>query len=50
MDYDGSSAEQRDEFLRKFKLIKSRTVQYDKPIAIIYNPNSGKKTNLVPII
>jgi len=23
---------------------------YDKPICIIYNPNSGKKTNLVPQI
>jgi len=27
-----------------------RKLVYHKPICIIYNPNSGKKTNLVPVI
>lgn len=25
-------------------------VQYDKPIALIYNPNSGTKKNIRPVI
>jgi diacylglycerol kinase (ATP) len=30
--------------------MQARKVAYNKPIAIIYNPNSGKKINLIPII
>lgn len=36
--------------LRNFQLIKRRKLRYDKPMLVIYNPNSGKKTNFVPKI
>lgn len=36
--------------LKKARLIKKRKISYDKPILIVYNPNSGKKKNYVPII
>ena len=38
------------ENLEFFESIKGRKIRYDKPICIIYNPVSGKKTNLVPRI
>lgn len=38
------------ENLEKFESIKGRKITYDKPLCIIYNPNSGKKTNLIPRI
>jgi hypothetical protein len=31
-------------------MVKTRKITYDLPILIIYNPVSGKKTNLVPLI
>ena len=43
-------SEQRVEYLGKFESIKARKLEMVKPIAIIYNPHSGKKTNLVPMI
>jgi hypothetical protein len=36
--------------LANFRLIKKRKIVYDKPVLVIYNPNSGKKKNFVPII
>ena len=36
--------------MSKFKLIGVRKIDQNKPVAIIYNPHSGKKTNLVPLI
>lgn len=50
--YDSFTDENKREFLSKFKLIKSRKLTYDerKPIVIVYNPNSGKKLNLLPLI
>jgi hypothetical protein len=36
--------------LSKFEPIKIRKITYDLPILIIYNPNSGKKSNLIPSI
>jgi diacylglycerol kinase family enzyme len=36
--------------LSNFELVKTRKITYDLPILIIYNPVSGKKTNLVPLI
>lgn len=36
--------------LGRFKLIKRKKISYDKPILIIYNPHSGKKIDLVPLI
>ena len=37
-------------FLDQIELIEPRKIIYSKPIAIIYNPNSGKKRNLRPLI
>ena len=53
LSYDTLTDETRQAFMQKFKLIKSRKVEYGqgevvKTVAIIYNPHSGKKTNLVP--
>ena len=44
--------EQHDEktILPKLESIKVRKILYDKPICIIYNPNSGSKTNVAPTI
>ena len=36
--------------LANFRLIKKRKIVYDKPILVIYNPNSGQKKNFVPMI
>ena len=47
---DFSDPQFRDQFLRKVDLIEPRRVNYDKPIAIVYNPNSGKKRNIRGII
>jgi len=33
-----------------FDVIESQRMVYTKPIAIIYNPNSGKKRNIRTII
>ena len=54
-DFDSSTNSSRREFLSQFKLVQARKVNYGengvaKPILIIYNPHSGKKTNLVPMI
>lgn len=51
-DYDKASDSAKREFISKVKKIETRKVTYaeNKPIAIIYNPVSGKKTNLVPMI
>lgn len=42
-------ADQAD-FLNRVELIKIGKAVFNKPIAIIYNPNSGKKRNLISII
>lgn len=36
--------------MSNFEMVKTRKITYDLPILIIYNPVSGKKTNLVPLI
>ena len=41
--------------MKKFKLVGTRKVDFKecdqvKPVAIIYNPNSGRKVNLIPLI
>lgn len=36
--------------LANFRLIKRRKIVYDKPVLVIYNPNSGKKKNFIPMI
>jgi len=33
-----------------FEPLKVRRTNYDRPIGIIYNPNSGKKRDLRPLI
>ena len=41
---EGSDAD----LVSRLKLIDYRRVPMEKPVAIIYNPNSGRKENLVP--
>ena len=51
VDYGALEGDQRSEFLDKFELIKRRKIPiHEKPLAIIYNPASGKKTDLRPLI
>ena len=47
---DFTNPEHQKDFLLKVESIKSRKVHYEKPIAIIINPNSGKKIDLMPMI
>jgi hypothetical protein len=42
--------EEKKDLLSKFELIQTRRITYDKPILIIYNPSSGRHTNLIPLI
>lgn len=50
-DYQGANAEEKARFLEQFDLIKTRKVGIrEKPVAIIYNPVSGKKVNFRPTI
>jgi len=36
--------------LKNFESIQARRVSYKRPIVVIYNPNSGKKRDLAPLI
>jgi len=47
---DWMNLDQQREFLSKVESIKARNCSFTKPIAIIINPNSGKKIDLMPII
>jgi diacylglycerol kinase family enzyme len=47
--YQKDSSE-KSELLSNCSTLTTRKLNYDKPILIIYNPNSGKKTNLQPKI
>jgi len=47
---DMKTAEKQAEFRSKFELIKTRKLDYSKPLCIIYNPNSGTMTNMIPLI
>lgn len=38
------------ELQSKFEQTTTRKLTYDKPICIIYNPHSGRMTNLIPLI
>ena len=50
-NYVNASSEAKQQLMEKFELIKKRKVGIrEKPVAIIYNPASGKKTNLRPLI
>jgi len=44
------SESNKDEFLDQVKPIDLESVVYDKPVCLIYNPNSGKKVNHIPNI
>jgi hypothetical protein len=50
IDYDNISPTQKQQFLDKCEPFTARKVTQTLPIAIIYNPNSGNKTNLLPQI
>ena len=43
VDWETADQEQKEKFLDNFESVKMRKIKYDKPIAIIINPNSGKK-------
>ena len=47
---DFTKEEDRQEFIKQVDLIEVDTIAYTKPIAIVYNPNSGKKRNIRGII
>ena len=50
-DYRATDEADKARFLDQFELIKTRRVEiHEKPIAIIYNPVSGKSVNMRPII
>ena len=34
----------------RYQLIKRCKLKFDKPILVIYNPNSGQKKNYIPLI
>ena len=36
--------------LEKLEMLKPGRIEYNKPVAIIYNPNSGKLKDLKPLI
>lgn len=38
------------DLVSNFELVQTRKIQFDLPILIIYNPNSGKKANLYNLI
>ena len=48
--FDWQNEDLRRELLKKVELISHDKIQYDKPIAIIYNPASGRKINIKGII
>ena len=51
IDWDTiSDKDIKEVLLPNFEPLKARRVNYTKPIAIIYNPNSGKKRDLKPLI
>jgi len=50
IDWDNITEQQKEHFLSKFESMKVRRVNYSKALAVIYNPNSGNKRNLVPEI
>jgi len=47
---DWTNPKDTEEVLKTIESIKVRTVKFSKPIAIVYNPNSGKKTNIKQFI
>ena len=47
---DLNEEKDRLELLKSVDLIEPQKLVYSKPIAIVYNPNSGKKRNLRPVI
>jgi chlorite dismutase len=50
-DFRGEqTVEKMAELYSKFELTRTRKLTYDKPICIIYNPHSGRMTNLIPTI
>ena len=50
IDWDNVTPEQKQTVLDNTSSIKTRQVTFDKPIAVIFNPNSGKKVNLLPMV
>jgi len=50
VDWDKIDQGAKDQFLKNFESVKVRKITYNKPLCIIYNPVSGKKTNLLPLM
>lgn len=43
---DLAKMEDQKQVIDKVEILKNTKIIYTKPIAIIYNPNSGKKRNI----
>ena len=50
IDWKNLTPSEKQKVVQNFESIKARRVSYKKPIAIIYNPNSGKKRQIRPKI
>ena len=50
IDWEKMTPDEKQKVVQNFESIKARRVSYKKPIAIIYNPNSGKKRLVEPKI
>lgn len=46
LDWSNLTDSDKEGVLSRIESIKVRTINYSKPIAIVYNPNSGKKQNI----
>ena len=46
LDWNNLTDSDKEGVLSRIESIKVRTINYSKPIAIVYNPNSGKKQNI----
>jgi hypothetical protein len=44
------SAEEKQQLMSKFELATTRKISFDLPLLIIYNPSSGRSTNILPVI
>ena len=50
LNFEVSTAEDKQRLLNNFERVEFRKVSYTLPILIIYNPSSGKSVNMIPMI
>ena len=46
-DWDTADQAAKVDYLDNFESIRVRNVNYDKPVAVVINPNSGKKIDKI---